>query len=436
MNPTSKDRTEILVHGDPTPLRSVVLCKWQPVLARELMERALVHVVLDNFDVEHADIDQDLLSRASSVHVVSTFNALEELATVAVSIRLQDPEVGRVISFTEFSQLGGSYLAEVLGLGAQVPGSVATRDKRWMKHVLAEAGVPTPQFSSLPDHTDSAAVAAMAERLEFPVVVKPAAGFGTMSTHLAHNRAEFAETLRSFTYEPTLGSRQLIVESFVEAEELYVDAYWGNGGPHFYFVSRYFAPRLTVLRGGPQQDGGELLFREEHQELYEELESLTAQVMSALGISETMIHLEVFRRPDGKIVFSEIATRVGGGWSPGLMSQAMGRSVWTAIAELAITGRTERPRPVAPHIGVLHLRPHAPGRIVEIPTIEEIEATPGVLGAQVWHEKGDVLQMHHASEWVAFAFIGAETADELDRLFKLIPQRLPVRTAPIEALSR
>ncbi|WP_329057952.1 ATP-grasp domain-containing protein [Amycolatopsis sp. NBC_01480] len=419
------------VSGPAGPRRAVVLCKWQPVLAGELLGRVRVHVVLDAFDVAHADIDEGLLALAASVHTVSTFNALEELATVAVSIRLQDPEVGRVVSFTEFSQLGAAYLEEVLGLGATVPASVATRDKRLMKQVLAEAGVPTASFTSLPDPSDDAAVVLMAGRLDYPVVVKPAAGFGTMSTYFAQDAEGFLEVCRSFRYEPALSSRQLTVESFIDGEELHVDAYWGSGGPHFLFVSRYFAPRLAVQRGECAQDGGELLSREAHPALYDELELFTRRVVDGLGVTGTMLHLEVFRQADGGIVFSEIATRTGGGWIPGLVGQALGRSIWSVVADLVVDGQTAAPRPVAPCLGVVHLRPDAPGRIVEIPTAEEVLSVPGVFEAHVLQKRSDVLWMQHPSEWVVFAFIGAETADELAALGKEIPALFPIRTVPV-----
>ncbi|MDI5961123.1 ATP-grasp domain-containing protein [Streptantibioticus silvisoli] len=418
-------------HGSSAVQQSIVMLKWQPELARELLERTRVHVVLDEFDVAYAGIDEKLLSRALSVQTVSTFSALEELATVAVSIRLQDPHVAKVVSYAEFSQLGAGYIAELLGLGTPVTASVAARDKRLMKDLLAAAGVATPDFFSLPDPSDAEAVAALAERLTFPVVVKPAAGFGTMSTHRVRDAAEFREVCRSFTYEPVLFSRQLIVESFVDGEELHVDAYWGADGPHFSFISRYFAPRLAVQRGECPQDGGELLSREAHPGLYAGMEPFVERVMGALGVVDTMIHLEVFRQPDGRIVFSEIATRVGGGWIPGLISQALGRSVWKVIADLAIDGRTEAPRPVAPYIGMVHLRPDAPGRIVRIPGVEDVMAVPGVFEAQVWHAPSDVLEMRHPSEWVVFAFFGADTFEEFEALVQEIPRRLPVVTVPV-----
>ena len=412
--------------------RSVVLCKWQPELAGELLERTRVHVVLDAYDVAHADIDEDLLARAATVHRVSTFNALEELATVAVSIRMQDPDVAKVVSFTEFSQLGAACLADVLGVGAPLVTSVASRDKRLMKRLVSAAGVPTADFHSLPDPSDEAAVASLAGRLEFPVVVKPAAGFGTMSTLRAGDAADFRDICRSFTYEPALSSRQLIVESFVDGEELHVDAYWGADGPHFLFISRYFAPRLAVQRGECPQDGGELLSREAHPGLYAGMEPFVARVMDGLGVTETMIHLEVFRQADGRIVFSEIATRVGGGWIPGLISQGLGRSIWTVLADLAIDGRTEPPHPSAPCIGMVHLRPDAPGRIVQIPSVADAMAIPGVLQAQVWAAPSDILAMRHPSEWVVFAFLGADTHEGLEALVKEIPQQLPVLTVPVE----
>lgn len=413
--------------------RSVVLCKWQPDLARELLERIRVHVVLDEFDTTHGGVDEELLTRAASVHRVSSFTALEELATVGVSIRLQDPGVVRVVSFTEFSQLGAGYLAEILGIGHSVTAAVAARDKRLMKRLVAATGVATACFHSLPTPSDDAAVASLAERLEFPVVIKPVAGFGTLSTHLAQDAAELREICRSFAYESQLASRHLMVETFMAGEELHVDAYWGVGGPHFLFISRYFATRLAVQREECHQDGDELLSRDLHYELYAEVTSIVARIMAGIGVQETMIHVEMFRQADGRIVFSEIGTRVGGGWTHGLVGHALGRSVWAAFADLVIDGRTQAPKPDAPYLGVLHLRPDAPGRIVAIPSAEEAMAIPGVLGARVWHKPGDLIERLHVSDWVMFVYLGAETAEDFEALVKAIPRRLRVTTVPVEA---
>lgn len=416
------------------PTRSIVLCKWHPILAAELVGRSSVHVVLDDFDVAHGAVDEVVLGKAASVHRVSSFTALEELATVGVSIRLLDETVADVVSHTEFSQLGAGYLREVLGLGGvDVARSVATRDKRWMKQVLRSAGIAAPAFHTLHRPADADAVAALAAELDFPVVIKPAAGFGTMSTYRADDAEEFAEVCRTYSYEPALSSRELTVESFQDGEELHVDAYWGEDGPQFFFVSRYFAPRLAVQRGECEQDGGELLSREAHPELYAAVEPFVGRVMASLKLSNTIIHLELFQTAEGELVFSEIASRVGGGWIPGLVSQALGRSVWQVLADLAVDGHTAPPDPVAPFIGVLHLRPRAPGRIVQIPTADEIGAVPGVVEVKVWKQVGDVLAMRHPSEWVVFAFLGADTSAELITLSDRVARLLEVRTEPVEA---
>src|SRR5215469_8897960 len=108
-------RLEVTHRATGAPV--IVTCKWEPKLIKALLALTPhVHVVLDQFDVDHRKPDWDLLRSAESVRTISSFSALEELATLAVDFMTRKVAVDRIISYGEFSQLGAGYLALLLGL--------------------------------------------------------------------------------------------------------------------------------------------------------------------------------------------------------------------------------------------------------------------------------------------------------------------------------
>jgi biotin carboxylase len=417
-------------------MHSVVLCKWQSKLAAALFDRTDVHLVLDEFDVTHAGPDPDLLARAASVHVVSTFNALEELATVAVDIALTDPDVRTVLSYTEFSQLGAAYLADLLDgeRGGHVATSVRSRDKRLMKSLVAAAGVRTARVRSISDPMDADQVAAVADTVTYPVVVKPASGFGGMSTHKVHDAAELRKLCLDFAYEPAIASRHLAVEEFITGEEFHVDAYWGAEDAEFCVVSRYFAPRLVVQRGEHSAggvtltDGSEVISPDDQPELHARISNFHRRVNAALGIRNTITHLELFRTPTGELVFSEIATRPGGGWVPALLTQALGRDLWAVMADCVLGGKADIRLAPASHLAAVHLRPACPGTIIETPTAEQVAEVPGTLDHRILRSVGTTIQLNYPSDWCGFIIVGAASREELLARAEDVNRRLRIVT--------
>ncbi|QMU75407.1 ATP-grasp domain-containing protein [Streptacidiphilus sp. PB12-B1b] len=418
----------------------VVVCKWNPELIGSLLDSGLdVYVVLDDFDVDHMHPDWELLGRAARVYRVSEFDSLEEISAVAADLSLRGVSGDRIISFTEFSQFGAGYLAILLGGQGDPLRHVAYRDKRLMKQRVAAAGVRTAAWASLPDPNDQQDVAAVCERLAFPLVVKPVSGGGAIGTFTVHSPDELASKLAAIGPIPIVKSRQLIAEEFVTGRELHIDAVWDGDEPLFLVVSAYFMTRLTVLEGiahipeaGLPLDGSTVINAEDDPELYRRVLDLHRQVNRALGIERAVTHLEVFQRPDGELVFSEIATRLGGGWIPPLLGEATGLEVHHALGQALVTGKLPAPRPSRRHLGALHLRPAAPGRITAIPSVETMLAMDGVLRAQPLRGVGDVVDLSHASEWCVFVVLGADTADEFDALVERVGREFRVEVGPVE----
>ncbi|RPF41110.1 ATP-grasp domain-containing protein [Streptomyces sp. Ag109_G2-6] len=382
-----------------------------------------------------------MLARAASVHTVSSYTALEELATVAADLRLSDPTIESVVSYTEYSQLGATYISSMLGLISEPIRHIAARDKRLMKHFVSSAGVPTAPFRSVPDPSNLIEVRAIAAEINFPAVLKPAAGSGTEHTSKVHDVEELCEAAERFQSAPGLDSRKLILEEFIEGDEFHVDAAWDGESASFFLVSQYYVPRLATISddapGDPGVvDGSRVLSREDHTALYEELMTMNKAVNGALKIDRAVTHMEVFRTRDGKWVFSEIATRIGGAWIPQLLSQAIGQDIWAVAADSLLNGRiVVEPRPSAPHLAGVHLRPTKPGTITSLPSEADFAETPGMLDYRVIRAVGDNVQMESASEYCVFAVIGADTAEQLEDRVLTANRRLRVETASAPAVD-
>ncbi|MEV7211963.1 ATP-grasp domain-containing protein [Kitasatospora cineracea] len=417
---------------------AVVLCKWQPRLAAELMALAPdVYVILDDFDVQHLRPDESVLAGARQVYHVSSFDSIEELANVAVDLTLRGVEVGRIVSHTEFSQYGAGYLELLLGAGRDAAPTdplrhAAHRDKRLMKQRVRAAGAATAEYRSLPATGDARAAERVAAELAFPIVLKPASGFGTMSTVKVERPDDLPAVLTDFSFEPLLRSRQLIAEEFVHGQEVCVDACWSDGEALTFVVHAYHETRLGLTdRQRPAvggADGSRVLPEADHPELHAALRALHDKVNLGLGIRHGTTHLEAFVGPDGTPVFSEVASRVGGGWIPRLLSAQLGRDVWENLARLSVTGHCPPARPVRPYVGAVHIGPSRPGVITAMPGDGELAAHPGVLDWQRVRRVGSRVTMAHPSEWCLFLVLGADSADEYEQLRHEVAERFRIET--------
>ncbi len=396
---------------------AVVVCKYQPELLVALLDRhAEVCLVLDSVDRLYESPDQQLLARCRKVYNISSFDSVSELAAVTVELRSSCPPITRVFNQNELSQFGAGYLQLLLGMADDPLHHVSHRDKRLMKQLVRDAGVPTAEFRSLPDVTDTAAIAEVAGALSAPLIVKPAAGFGSNTTVRVDDVAALGEVAASLTFDTSQRSRQLIVEEYVAGDEVCVDAIWSAEKPLTFVVHRYLRPRMTVLDNG--LDGSVILTPEEHPELHERLRDMHARINPALGIKDGLSHLEVFERPDGDLVFSEIASRAGGGWIQYMIGAYHGHSTWSLVAEAALTGTVPPLERAWPHVGGINIRPKEPGVITSLPTDDQLRAFPGMITWR-WYRRrqvGERARLTGHSDWYLFLIFGADTATEvLDR---------------------
>jgi D-alanine-D-alanine ligase len=144
-------------------------------------------------------------------------------------------------------------LLEILGIpftGPGVAACVRCIDKVMAKHVLRDAGVPTPDWFAFNETAfrelgAADALEGIETRLGFPLVVKPSRGGSALGVRFAAGAGEVPEALVSaFSYDD-----RVLLERFVDGRELAVGILGGEplpaieaiptGGDRYDFEARY-----------------------------------------------------------------------------------------------------------------------------------------------------------------------------------------------------
>jgi D-alanine-D-alanine ligase len=173
-------------------------------------------------------------------------DALERLGHEVVAIdagvdlvrRLRDsrPEVAFVALHGRDGEDGTvQELLEIAGIpytGSGVLGCVRASDKVLAKHLMLEAGIPTPEFFAFSETAfrelgAAEALPAMEERLDFPIVVKPASGGSALGIRFARTAADVPGALVSaFSYDA-----KVLLERHVAGRDLAVSILAGEALP-------------------------------------------------------------------------------------------------------------------------------------------------------------------------------------------------------------
>ena len=165
-------------------------------------------------DVIAVDVGSDLIQRLRAAGPDAAFLAMHG----------RDGEDGTV-----------QELLEILGIpytGSGVLGCARSIDKVLTKHLCLEAGIPTPAFFSFTqsafDRLGAAeTLPAIEERLDFPIVVKPALGGSALGIKFASAAGDVPSALvAAFSYDD-----RVVLERHVAGRDLAVSIVEGPDGP-------------------------------------------------------------------------------------------------------------------------------------------------------------------------------------------------------------
>jgi biotin carboxylase len=319
---------------------------------------------------DQAENDLSELARSSLAAYVQIPSWSDEQRALAVALdALRGTAVDLVESLWEPTMLLAARLREAIGVpGMTVEQTLPFRDKGIMKDVLEAAGIRTPRSVRT---TSAAGCRDAAERLGYPLIVKPIAGAGSLDTYRIEDHAELEAALLKLGH-----IAEVSVEEFIDGDEFTFDTVCAGGRIAFHNICLYkprplvgkqvewISPQVIAFRdpGLPELAGGN---------------AMGVAVIEALGFTSGFTHMEWYRTWDGAVVFGEIGARPPGGRLTDLMNFSCDIDLFAGWAEAVCHGRFNQPVERRYNVAMVIKRAEGQGRITRVEGLGHLMATIG-----------------------------------------------------------
>lgn len=351
---------------------------------------------------------------------------------------LADRRFDAVQTTWEFSVVTAAVLGRALGCRAIDPATALRfRDKSLQKARLREAGVPVARTVVIEDLYDVGDVPWEFDR----AVLKPIAGGGTTFTSVVRSREDL-ETASRACREEEATSRTFLLEEFVDGDEWMAEGVVFGGEVLFFGLGAYTQPCLEAITGqvpislrrlDPVQEA----------KAYESADPVVRSAISALGLQDSVFHMELFRDGEtGRITFSECAARRGGALTQEQVHAKFNVDLGEAALLCALGRRPELDVKVNPQVvGCAALYGPA-GTVVDYPSADELIAQPNVAYAQMYVPPGASLstKFSASADMLGAALLTTDTVEEFDtrvaRLRDWFLERLAIIEPKLTAAQR
>ena len=360
------------------PLPHVILVNaGSPVYREYALEDAAAHGLVST--INHCappEWERSLLTHhrviADTSDVDAVANAIGEIrAQAAADPRSAGAEVG-VLTWVEALLECTAQAAERAGLAHMSPEAVRNcRDKLRTRRLLEKAGLPSAAYA-VARGLDEATSAA--ERIGYPVIVKPRALAGSAGVVRADTTAELEALYRTAALASFPGLDPLdgvLIEEYLQGPEISVDSVVVDGEVHCLNLARKrvgFPPYFEEV--------GHLVSPWWEEPWAEGLVADLRRVHAALAVTTGLTHAELKLTPRGPRLI-ELNGRLGGDFIPLLGRLATGIDLTAAAIDAAI-GRLPRIRPTSERCAeVRFIYPDRDG-VVECLEVRGAREVPGV----------------------------------------------------------
>jgi len=297
------------------------------------------------------------------VEVASMWDRPQVIATLHE--RLRGRELDRIECLWEPGILLAAQLREHFGTeGLSVEQANRYRDKEAMKQALDAAGIRTPRHVAA---ENNAACWEAAERIGYPLILKPISGAGSADTYRVGSADELRAVLPRLRHVPTVS-----VEEFVDGEEYTYDTIT-IGGEIAYHNVAWYRPRPLIARSNEWISPQVVALRDLDDPGLTDGIAMGVDVINALGFDTGFTHMEWYRKSDGEVVFGEIGARPPGAHHVDQMKYACDFDVFRAWASAVTSGSLgAEPVPVY-NVATIYKRARGIGRITRIEGAESLQ---------------------------------------------------------------
>jgi biotin carboxylase len=280
-----------------------------------------------------------------------------------VSAWLRGRQIDRVLSNWEPLVILAARLRERFGLpGMTVDQVTGFRDKMLMKDRVAAAGLRVPHAFKVRTERE---IREAAERIGFPLILKPIAGAGSADTYKVNSKAELENAIGAMRHVEVVSC-----EEYIDGEEFTYDTVSIGGKPAYENVAAYL-PKPLIARSEEWISPVIITVRDMDQPRLKPGIALGRKVLTALGMGDGFTHMEWYLTKKGEAVFGEIGCRPGGAHLVDQMNYTGDIDLFREWARVACWRSFEAPTRRKYNAGIVFKRALGQGRITRITGLRE-----------------------------------------------------------------
>lgn len=318
---------------------------------------------------QHVDGLTERTKHALSNYIQIDGWANEDAALESILHQLRGRNVDLVETLWEPTMMLAARLRERIGLpGLSVNETIAFRDKGVMKAKVEAAGIRTP-LSVRATTKDGCRDAA--ERIGFPIIIKPIDGAGSADTHRIEDADDLERVLTSLGHVP-----EVSVEEFISGDEFTFDTVCANGSIVFENVCEY-RPNPLIGKQIEWISPQVISYRDLADPFIADGVELGRKVIDAMGFRSGFTHMEWYRMASGEVVFGEIAARSPGGRLTDMMNYACDADLYAGWAEAVCHGTFSQPNEHLYNVAQVFKRAQGHGTVTHIEGLGEMMGRMG-----------------------------------------------------------
>ncbi len=322
----------------------------------------------------------DLNNKKESLEAVKMFRASHPKVAMEGAVTFWDEAVLLTSQITDmFNWIG-------------IPFEIANRakNKYLFREFCHQNNIPAPKHKMF---SGKKSIAKVEKDLSYPMVMKPIYGAVSYFVVKVANRKEVEETyeyiknnIKSNWLAPEWESFDLLVEEYVDGDEVDIDIILQNGKIKFYSISDNFnkTHERFFLDSGQAVPSG--LPETDQQKMIDNAE----EVIEKLGIQNGIIHFEA-KISKGVSYPIEVNLRMGGDYIYSYLKGAWGVDYVEYAAKIALGIHIKKIEKTAPRKYIVgwDLQPEYSGILVELDVNEELKLKKYLEDMQLFKEIGD-----------------------------------------------
>lgn len=291
-------------------------------------------------------------------------------------------KVAAIYSTSEYFIETAASLAYRFDLPGQNPSAVTVcRDKVQQIKQLSKNNVSVPEFAVAHDIEEAVAAACA---IEFPVVLKPIGGSGSVGVRRCDTPEEViyqAQTLLA------MSSHEILIEGLIDGPQFSVESFIIDGESAFFTTRNYIGDAPHFVETGHDYPTDLSL------EIRESIVDTALQALTVLGLQWGPAHTEIRWAIDGPVII-EVNPRLAGGMIPELIRYAQGIDLIEACIRLLVGQYPQMLKTSQDYASIRFFIPSCTGTLESIHGWDKMDALPQVVDTHLNVCPDDIIDFH------------------------------------------